>query len=160
MFEDGTEEAISYFANAVCRLIWCCYRKPFRSTLKKRELIRQTTQRFIEVARPSDKLAIVPSQRPRTCSRFDRGWRAKLFEAPNESMAREEQRFGRTEFTLDQVVGPKTAERRRAIVLMSYGLMSILVPGADGLAEFSFCDLLEAVRHNDTLIIPIFSTRT
>jgi Ca-activated chloride channel family protein len=56
-------------------------------------------------------------------------------------------------FTLDQVFGPKTSTRRRAVVLMTDGIDSSLSGFLD--SRISFADLVEAVRHNDTLIIPI-----
>jgi len=59
-------------------------------------------------------------------------------------------------FTLDQVIGPKTSDRRRAIVFMTDGVDNAL-SGWDNLGSvISFADLLEAVRRNDTLIVPIY----
>jgi VWFA-related protein len=58
-------------------------------------------------------------------------------------------------FTLDKVFGPRTLGRRRAIVLMTDGVDNALAGGGQG-SEISFADLLEAVRKNDELIIPIY----
>lgn len=57
-------------------------------------------------------------------------------------------------FTLDKVIGPKTPGRRRAIVLMTDGIDNSL--GGYAESRISFADLVEAVRHNDALIIPIY----
>ena len=59
-------------------------------------------------------------------------------------------------FTLDNVVGPKPLERRRAIVFMTDGADNALMGYGDGGSQLSFAELLEAVRRNDTLIIPIY----
>jgi len=58
-------------------------------------------------------------------------------------------------FTLDHVVGPPTLGRRRAVVLMTDGVDNALGGGGEG-SEISFADLLETVRKNDELIIPIY----
>jgi len=60
-------------------------------------------------------------------------------------------------FALDNVMGPKTLERRRAVVLMSDGVDGNLmrfVPGRGSTTNFAA--LLEEVRQNDTLIVPIY----
>jgi VWFA-related protein len=60
-------------------------------------------------------------------------------------------------FALDTVVGPRSLERRRAVVLMSDGVdgsFSFAGPGIG--SRITFADLLEQVRLNDTLIVPIY----
>jgi len=57
-------------------------------------------------------------------------------------------------FTLDKVIGPKTRGRRRAVVIMTDGIDNSL--GGYAESRLSFADLVEAVRHNDALIIPIY----
>ena len=157
VLEDGTEEAISYFANADVPFDLVLLIDLSGSTLKKRELIRQTTQRFIEVARPSDKLAIVAFSETTNVLSALTADRAKLFESAKRIHGEGGTKvWDALKFTLDQVVGPKTAERRRAIVLMSDGLDDAFLYQEPRGSQISFADLLEAVRHNDTLIIPIY----
>jgi VWFA-related protein len=60
-------------------------------------------------------------------------------------------------FALDNVVGPKTLERRRAVVLMSDGDDgSLSRVGDQPGSQISFADLVEQVRQTDTLIVPIY----
>jgi VWFA-related protein len=60
-------------------------------------------------------------------------------------------------FTLDNVIGPKTLERRRAVVLMSDGVDGALFRmGPSRGSTTSFADLLEQVRQTDALIVPIY----
>jgi VWFA-related protein len=60
-------------------------------------------------------------------------------------------------FALDNVLGPKTLERRRAVVLMSDGVDGALVDlGPLYSSKITFADLLEQVRQTDALIVPIY----
>jgi VWFA-related protein len=60
-------------------------------------------------------------------------------------------------FALENVVGPKTLERRRAVVLMSDGVDGSLMRfGPPRGSSTVFADLLEQVRQTDTLIVPIY----
>jgi VWFA-related protein len=60
-------------------------------------------------------------------------------------------------FTLDNVIGPKSLERRRAVVLMSDGDdESMLRTGSLRGSKITFADLIEQVRQTDTLIVPIY----
>ena len=60
-------------------------------------------------------------------------------------------------FALDNVIGPKSLERRRAVVLMSDGvdgtLMGLAPPHS---SKTSFANLVEQVRQTDALIVPIY----
>jgi len=59
-------------------------------------------------------------------------------------------------FALDKVVGPKTLERRRAVVLMSDGDDGALSRTETAGSKITFADLIEQVRQTDTLIVPIY----
>jgi VWFA-related protein len=155
VFEDGHEESISYFAATNVPFDLVLLIDLSGSTADKRDLIRKSTQRFIEAARPSDRLAIVTFANTTEVVSPLTSDRARLIEG-----ARRIQGGGGTrlwdalKFTLDQVVGPKTFGRRRAIVLMTDGVDNALGEGAG--SEISFANLLEAVRKRDELIIPIY----
>src|SRR5207237_5906865 len=57
--EDGRQESIAYFASTEVPFDLVLLIDLSGSTTNKRDLIRKTTRRFIEAARPSDRLAIV-----------------------------------------------------------------------------------------------------
>jgi len=60
-------------------------------------------------------------------------------------------------FALDNVIGPKSLERRRAVVLMSDGVDGALSRiGPLRGSKISFANLIEQVRQTDTLIVPIY----
>ena len=109
------------------------------STSGKRNLIRKTTQHFIEAARPKDRLAIITfTDTPTVVSPLTDN-RAKLLEAANliegggGSFV-----WDALKFTLDQVVGQKTLERRRAVVFMTDGVDNALSGMGFG-SSISFC---------------------
>jgi Ca-activated chloride channel family protein len=156
VFEDTHQETISFFASTdfPCDLVLLIDLSG--STSSKRDLIRQTTQRFIEAARPSDRLAIVTFSNttniisPLTSDRKQLMESAATIEGAGGSNV-----WDALKFTLDQVVGPRTFDRRRAVVFMTDGADSSLLMGAVG-SKILFADLVETVRRNDTLIIPIY----
>jgi VWFA-related protein len=157
VIENGHQEDLTFFAKTDVPFDLVLLIDISGSTSGMRDLIRQSTQRFIEAARPSDRIAIVTfsevvnvvtpltADRPTLLQSIDQiegSGGTKLWDA--------------LKFTIDQVVGPKTTERRRAIVLMSDGGDNALVYGGQAGSRISFADLVEAIRHNDTLVVPIF----
>lgn len=154
--EDGTRQELTFFATTDVPFDLVLLLDLSGSTSGKRKLIRQTTEHFIEAARPADRLAIVTfSDVPEIVSPLTND-RAKLLEG-----ARHIEGGGASyvwdalKFTLDRVLGPKTLERRRAVVFMTDGADNALMGWGIG-SNTSFAELLEAVRHNDALIVPIY----
>jgi VWFA-related protein len=156
VFEDGHEEAISYFAATDVPFDLVLLIDLSGSTSDKRDLIRKSTQRFIEAARPSDRLAIVTFADTTEVISPLTADRARLIESAQRIQGGGGTRlWDALKFTLDEVVGPKTFGRRRAIVIMTDGVDNALGEGASG-SNISFANLLEAVRQRDELIIPIY----
>jgi Ca-activated chloride channel family protein len=159
--EDGHPESISFFATTDVPFDLVLLIDLSGSTSGKRNLIRTTTERFIEAARPSDRLAIVTfSDTTNIVSPLTEDRKQLL-----ESLSKIDGKGGSNvwdalKFTLDKVVGPKPLERRRAVVFMTDGVDNALTGALTGFngsgSTISFADLLEAVRRNDTLIIPIY----
>ena len=154
--EDGRPEEITFFATTDVPFDLVLLIDLSGSTSGKRDLIRKSTQRFIQAARPSDRVAIVTfSDGTDVISPLTED-RAKLMQSVNKIDGTGGSRvWDALKFTLDQVVGPKTLTRRRAVVFMTDGADNALAGFGRG-SEISFADLLEAVRRSDTLIIPIY----
>jgi Ca-activated chloride channel family protein len=156
VFEDGRQETISFFASTdvPCDLVLLIDLSA--STSGKRDLIRQTTQRFIEAVRPADRLAIVTFSdatnviSPLTSDRKQLLESTAKIEGTGASNV-----WDALKFTLDEVVGPRTLDRRRAVVFMTDGVDNALGVWGIG-SKILFADLVEAVRRNDALIIPIY----
>lgn len=159
--EDGQEQAITYFATTDVPFDLVLLIDLSGSTARKRKLIRESTQRFIQATRASDRVAIVTFSTTTNVVSPLTGDRAAL--VTSSSLIGEEVGWSHVwdalKFTLDKVMGPKTLERRRAVVFMTDGVDNAL-PGGPGVgmrgSTISFSDLLEVVRRNDTLIIPIY----
>ena len=157
VFEDGHEESITFFAATDVPFDLVLLLDLSGSTSKKRDLIRKTTQRFIESARPSDRIAVVTfADTTNVISPLAQD-RAKLLESAKKIDGTGGSNvWDAIKYSLDEVVGPKTLERRRAIVIMSDGVDASLPSLNERGSDISFADLLETVRRNDTLIIPIY----
>lgn len=155
--EDGHKEEIAYFASTDVPFDLVLLLDLSGSTSGKRDLIRKSTRRFIEAARPADRLAIVTFYGTNEIVSPLSSDRAALLEKAKKIDGRGGSNvWDALKFTLDKVLGAKTPGRRRAIVLMSDGVDNALWfrPMAD--SYISFADLVEAVRRDDTLIIPIY----
>jgi Ca-activated chloride channel family protein len=126
------------------------------STEGKRDLIKKSTLRFIEAARPADRLAIVTFAdkanviSPLTLDRAQLAASVENMKGTGGSNV-----WDAVKFALENVLGPKTLERRRAVVLMSDGIDGALVSSLGG-SKTAFADLVQQVGQTDALIIPIY----
>jgi VWFA-related protein len=154
--EDGHPQEISFFATTEVPFDLVLLLDLSGSTADKRDLIRKSTKKFIEAARPTDRIAIVTFA--------DDFWivspltmdRERLFSAAKQISGGGGSRvWDALEFTLDQVLGSATSPRRRAVVFMTDGVDNALQGGTAG-STISYADLLESVRKHDALIVPIY----
>ena len=152
--EDGLPEAISFFGTTDVPFDLVLLLDLSRSTSGKRDLIRKSTRRFIEAARPADRLAIVTfSDDAQIVSPLTEDRKQLLSSINKIGGAGSSAIWDSLKFTLDKVIGTKTPGRRRAVVIMTDGIDNSL--GSYAESRITFADLLEAVRRNDALIIPI-----
>jgi VWFA-related protein len=155
VLENDQEQTVTYFASTDVPFDLVLLVDLSGSTSEKRDLIKQSTLRFIEAARPSDRLAIVTFSHtmnvvsPLTLDRGQLAASVQNMEGRGGSHV-----WDALKFALDEIIGPKTLERRRAVVLMSDGVDGSLM-GTWG-STISFADLVEQVRQTDTLIVPIY----
>ena len=156
--ENGQEQTLTYFASTDVPFDLVLVIDLSGSTQEKRGLIKKSTLRFIEAARPKDRLAIVTFSgatnliSPLTLDRAQLAASVLNMEGGGESHV-----WDAVKFALDDVLGPKTLERRRAVVLMTDGVDGLLAPvGRVSGSKTSFADLLEQVRQTDALIVPIY----
>jgi VWFA-related protein len=158
VLENGQEQSVSHFASTDVPFDLVLLVDLSGSTSDKRDLIKKSTLRFIEAARPADRLAIVTfSDTPNVISPLTSD-RAQLAASVENMEGRGGSNvWDAVKFTLDDVIGPKTLERRRAIVLMSDGVDGTLMRlGPTYGSQTTFADLIEQVRQTDTLIVPIY----
>lgn len=158
VLEDGKEQTVTYFASTDVPFDLVLLIDLSGSTEGKRDLIKQSTLRFIEAARPNDRIAIVTFTSttnivsPLTLDRAQLKASVETINAQGGSHV-----WDALKFTLDEVLGPKTLERRRAIVLMSDGADGNLAGSYHPQGStITFANLLEEIRHSDVLIVPIY----
>lgn len=157
--EDGQEQTITYFASTDVPFDLVLLVDLSGSTAEKRDLIKKSTLRFIEAARPNDRLAIVTFSHvtnlisPLTLDRAQLTASVEKMEGMGGSHV-----WDAIKYAFDEVLGPKTLERRRAVVLMSDGVDGSLSRYASASAgsTIPFADLVEQVRQTDVLIVPIY----
>jgi VWFA-related protein len=156
VLENEHEQTVTYFASTDVPFDLVLLVDLSGSTAGKRDLIKKSTLRFIEAARPADRLAIVTFSdttnviSPLTLDRAQLTASVENMEGTGGS-----QIWDAVKFALDDVIGPKTLERRRAVVLMSDGVDGAFINLVEG-SKTTFADLVEQVRLTDTLIVPIY----
>src|SRR6185369_4554762 len=156
--ENGQEQTVTYFASTDVPFDLVLLVDLSGSTKDKRNLIKQSTLRFIEAARPTDRLAIVTfSDTPNVISSLTLDRAQLTASVANIEGVGGSNVWDAVKFALNEVVGPKSLERRRAVLLMSDGVDGALLrPGLTEGSNTSFMDLLEQVRQTDTLVVPIY----
>jgi Ca-activated chloride channel family protein len=157
LFEDGKEEKVTFFSKTDVPFDLVLLLDLSASTYKKVDLIRKSTERFINSARPVDRLAIVTFASevdvvsPLTTDRV------KLLEsAKNIKNTGFSRVWDALQFSLEEVLGPKTPDRRRAVVFMTDGVESSLMYYSHMGSKITFAELLDTVRGAEAAVIPIY----
>jgi Ca-activated chloride channel homolog len=158
VLENNEPQTVTYFASTDVPFDLVLLIDLSASTAMKRDLIKQSTLRFIEAARPTDRLAVVTFSEtvnvvsPLTLDRAQLAASVANIEGMGGTNL-----WDALKFVLDNVVGPKSLERRRAVVLMSDGFdESLSRVGELRGSKITFADLVEQVRQTDALIVPIY----
>ena len=159
VFENGTPQEISFFAPVDAPFDLVLLLDLSGSTADKIGLIRKSAKRFVDAARPADRIAIFTF----TADIQIVSSLSSDHTALKKSIDDIEKPSGGTNFwdalrfVLERVVGQSRAENRRsAVVVMTDGVDNAL-PGVfgDGSAT-SFEDLLQIVRRSDSIVLPIY----
>ena len=158
LFEDGAGQEISNFesANAPFNLVLLIDLS--LSTQDKLTLIREAALRFVDSARPADRIGIVTfTHEPVIVSRLTSD-RAALRERINaiEKPKGSTNVYDSVAFVMDEVFKEAKDSRRNAIVLMSDGLDSTMenVPGPG--STISHDELLSRVREFDGVLYSLW----
>ncbi|HBB98471.1 MAG TPA: hypothetical protein DC054_24070 [Blastocatellia bacterium] len=159
VLDDGAPQDISFFAAGESPFDLVLLLDLSGSTANKIGLIRKSAKRFVEAARPEDRIAILTFT-------ADIQMISKLTSdhaALRKSIDDIEKPVGGTNFwdalafVLDHVAVQSRVEKRRsAVVVMTDGVDNAL-PGVygDG-SKIQFDQLLDEVRHLETIILPVY----
>lgn len=159
VFENGAPQEILFFASEDAPFDLVLLLDLSGSTADKIGLIRKSAKRFVDAARPADRIAILT---------FTANIQvvAKLttdHEALKKSIDDIDKPSGGTNFwdalrfVLEHIVGQSRVENRRsAVVVMTDGVDNALpdVAGMGSLTRFE--DLLQIARRSDTIVLPIY----
>jgi VWFA-related protein len=157
--DNGALQEISFFASGQSPFDLVLLLDLSGSTARKIEMIRKSAKRFVDAARPEDRIAVVTfTAEVQTVAKFtnDR-------DALKQSIDGIEEPAGGTNFwdalmfVLDHVTIQSRVERRRsAVVVMTDGVDNAL-PGVygDG-SKTTFDQLIENVRRLDTIVVPVY----
>ena len=158
VFENGQPQEISFFASAETPFDLVLLLDLSGSTADKIKLIRTSSKRFVDAARPGDRIAIVTfTADVQVVSRLTLD-----HEALKTSIHQIAKPRGGTNlwdalrFVLEHIVGQSRLEgRRSAVVVMTDGVDNAL-PGVFGDGSVTtFAELVEIGRRSDTIVLPI-----
>ena len=157
VLEDGAKQEIAFFAAADVPFDLLLLLDVSGSASGKLKLIRNSAKRFVDAARPVDRLAIMTfTDQPYLLSKFSLD-RRQL----KKDIGYIDDAYGGTNFwdSLDDVIKnvvPGNRFRRTAIVVMTDGVDNAL-PGVKGEgSQTTFETLLEEVRRSEALVFPIY----
>src|SRR5215213_2446178 len=156
VLEDGKPQEISFFAAADAPFDLVLLLDLSGSNSKKLKMIRNSAKRFVDAARPTDRIAVVSfTEQPALYSSFTLD-RLKLKKSIDEIRDAD----GGTNFwdSLDWVikvlVPQGSSGRRSAVVVMTDGVDNAL-PGVYGEgSRTTFEKQLEDVRNEETIVFP------
>lgn len=158
ILEDGKPQEISFFAGEDEPFDLVLLIDLSGSTAKKLKLVRNSALRFVEAARPVDRIAIVTfTDVPEVISPLtvDR-------EALRKSIKNIEEPAGGTSFwdslrfVIDSVLSLTNATRRSAVVVMTDGVDNALPDVFGEGSKTSFAEVLEIVRASDVIVFPVY----
>ncbi len=156
VYENTSQEEITFFAKTDAPFDLVLLLDLSGSTVHKQDLIRKAAKRFIERARRTDRISIVTFTSvvivltPLTDDRPQLLASLKKIKDTGQSYV-----WDALHHVLGNSFGDRPAGRRRAVVMMSDGVDSTLTKLPRGSA-ISFAKLLETVRNDDTIVIPIY----
>jgi VWFA-related protein len=159
VFENGIEQEISFFASAAAPFDLVLLLDLSGSTVDKLNLLKKSAQRFVEAARPTDRVSIVTFTNearivsPLTFDREELKARIRKIKKPEGGT----KFWDALLFVLGRVFDKNAAaERRSAVVVMTDGIDNALpdVPG-DG-SVINYRQLLSTVRESEAIVLPIY----
>jgi VWFA-related protein len=158
VLEDGVPEEISLFASAATPFDLVLLIDLSGSTADKLDLIRKSATRFVEAARPMDRISIITFTdlpyvvSPLMADRKQLIERIRKIEKPRGGT----NFWDSLRYVLRNVFGTKDTSRRQAVVVMSDGVDNALPDVMGSGSETTYEQLLELVKSSDAIVIPIY----
>ena len=159
LFEDGQEQNIVQFESANAPFDLILLIDLSGSTREVIKLIRAAAVRFVEAARPADRIGVITfAGEPKVVSTLtaDRDLLRQRIETIDTNRG-DTKLYDATNFTMEQVVKEAKKSRRTAIVLMSDGLDGT-IPGISGQqgSQASYKDTLRNIQEFDGVLYTLW----
>jgi Ca-activated chloride channel family protein len=152
ILEDGVEQEISFFSNTEQPFDLVLLLDFSSSTIEKRGLIKKAAQRFVEYARPTDRIAVVVfAGEIKIVSELTTDKTALSQKIKDINIDGGSPIWDSLQFVYENILKEKSAGRRTAIVFMT--------DGEDSSPKSTFADAMETVRRGDTTIFPVYLGR-
>jgi VWFA-related protein len=158
VLEDGAPQEIAFFASAATPFDLVLLLDLSGSTSDKLDLIRRSARRFVEAARPTDRISIVTfTDEARLVSPLTSDRKALL-----KRIKKIKRLDGGTNFwdalryVMENVLGKSNASQRSAVVVMTDGVDNALPDVVGDGSQTPFDELLEMVRQSETIVLPIY----
>jgi VWFA-related protein len=159
VFENGVPQEISFFASAETPFDLVLLLDISGSTADKIGLVRKSAKRFVDAARPVDRIAIVTFTADiQTVSTL-----TSDHEALKKNIDHIRDPTGGTNFwdalrfVLEHLLGQSRAEKRRgAVVVMTDGVDNALPDAFGEGSRTTFDELMQIVRASDAIVLPIY----
>ena len=149
VLEDGQEQEVAFFSTTETPFDLVLVLDFSGSTVDKQNLIKDAAQKFVELTRPEDRVAVVVfADTVEIVSNLTTD-KASVIKGVNKvSMTGGSRIWGAVKYTYDNIIKKESAGRRSAIVLMTDAI--------DGTTEMTYADLFEIVKKNETTIFPVY----
>lgn len=149
VYENGQEQQISFFSNTDQPFDLVLLLDFSGSTVSKQGLIKKAAERFVQLARPSDRIAVVAfTDEIRMIQDLTTNRQQLIESIKNIKMSGGSRIWDALKYTYDNIIDKESRERRSAVVFMTDGL--------DGSQNITYADLIEKVRQSETTIFPVF----
>ncbi|MBS1795159.1 MAG: VWA domain-containing protein [Acidobacteria bacterium] len=150
--EDGVEQEIKFFSSTEQPFDLVLLLDFSGSTFERRGLIKKAAQRFVEYARPSDRIAIVVfATEIRVVSELTTDKAALKDKIKDIDVNGGSPIWDSLRFVYDKILKENSVGRRSAVVFMT--------DAEDGSKTTTFADAMEIVRRHDTTVFPVYLGR-
>lgn len=160
LFEDGQEQRIVQFDSASAPFDMVLLIDLSGSTREVIKLIRAAALRFVDAARPADRIAVITfAGEPRIVSELtaDRDLLRQRIETIDTARG-DTKLYDATNFAMDEVMKQTKNSRRTAIVLMSDGLDGTIpgISGQQGSVKYSYPETLRNIQEFDGVLYTLW----
>jgi VWFA-related protein len=158
VLEDGKPQEIAFFAGEHAPFDLVLLLDLSASSSKKLKLVRNSAKRFVEAARPIDRIAVVTFTdvahviSPLTLDREALKKAIKKIEDPEGGT----NFWDSLRFVLEWVLPAEKGPRRSAVVVMTDGVDNALPDVFGDGSRTSFAELLDRVRASDAIVFPVY----